>query len=356
MLINSVTSALAKTVYIPLALITLSNSALAEQIEDESPWIITPTLSSNPKLGSSVGLLGGYLYNFDDSSPASLFGATTSRSDTGSEVYAVFANTYFDDDHQRLIVGHVELAIDNEYEDFLGLGITVNTTDDVSATVARYLYRISDNWFIGAQAVDTNYNLIGRDTFSDAILKVLGLSGYQGRGVGPVVEHDRRDNVNNPKTGDFFQASYTGYYEALGSNNEFGAWSAKYARYDTIGERHTIATQIETRNTNDAPRSAYSSVNLRGYTVGEYLAPHNVSIEIEDRIQLTERWGATIFAGATCLYGDGQSCSDSTSWYPMIGGGISYLIKPTEGMVVRLEGARGEGDNYGVYLQFGNPF
>jgi hypothetical protein len=42
-------------------------------LEERSPWLFTPLASSNPKLGTSVGALGGYLYFFDQKSRPSIF-------------------------------------------------------------------------------------------------------------------------------------------------------------------------------------------------------------------------------------------------------------------------------------------
>ena len=33
--------------------------------DKESPWLLIPTFSSNPKLGTSLGALGAYLHYFD---------------------------------------------------------------------------------------------------------------------------------------------------------------------------------------------------------------------------------------------------------------------------------------------------
>ena len=41
---------------------------------------------------------------------------------------------------------------------------------------------------------------------------------------------------------------------------------------------------------------------------------------------------------------------------PRWGGGISYLLKPETGIVVRAEVAKGSGDNSALYLRFGHPF
>jgi len=53
------------------------SSALTEKKKsdkDESPWLLVPTLSSNPKLGTTVGVMAGYLHYFDPDSKVSILG------------------------------------------------------------------------------------------------------------------------------------------------------------------------------------------------------------------------------------------------------------------------------------------
>ncbi len=330
---------------------------LSDDETKNSPWLLTPTLSSDPKLGSSIGFLAGYVHYFDEDSPSSLFGVIGSYSDTDSKVGGIFASTYFDKDRQRLVAAYLSAKVQNEYQDYLGTGTTVLTTDEATLKFIRYLHRVSDShWFLGAQAVNTDYNILGKNQSSQAVLDLFGIDGFKGTALGLVVERDSRDSVNNPSSGSFFQVTDTEYLKSLNDDLEFGVWQAKYSSFNLVTDRHLLAMEFSGRYTIDAPKAAYSSVRLRGYTAGEYLAPHNMSIQVEDRIRLFGRWGATVFAGATCLFGDGDDCGESSSWFPMVGAGVTYLLKPSEGMVVRLEGARGQDESYGVYLQFGNSF
>jgi hypothetical protein len=59
------------------------NAAESEE-EKESPWMLTPTVSSDPKLGTTLGFMGAYIKKFDEESPASMFGVIGSYSDTDS--------------------------------------------------------------------------------------------------------------------------------------------------------------------------------------------------------------------------------------------------------------------------------
>ncbi len=106
--------------------------------EPESPWILAPTVSSDPKLGTSLGLVGGYLYSFDAGSTQSMFMAGGNYSDNESRVLGVFGQMFFDRDQQKLIFGAADGKINNEYDDFLGTGLPAKTTDQLHAIFVRY--------------------------------------------------------------------------------------------------------------------------------------------------------------------------------------------------------------------------
>ena len=123
-----------------LALLVLGASPGQAQTPDEtdapaqkpvarSPWLATPLLSSNPKFGTSIGGLVGYLHKFDSQSPVSMVGLTASYSDTDSYKAVLFANTFFDADRQRIEAAAIYGNIENDYEDFLGSGQQADTFD-----------------------------------------------------------------------------------------------------------------------------------------------------------------------------------------------------------------------------------
>ena len=107
----------------------------------------------------------------------------------------------------------------------------------------------------------------------------------------------------------------------------------------------------------DARRRGHRPVRLRGYTAGEYLGKSMSSIEAEERHRLAERWTATLFAGAACLYGANRGgCSDSANLFPTVGGGVQYVLKPVQGIVANLEFALGKDGNRALLFQLGYGF
>ena len=105
----------------------------------------------------------------------------------------------------------------------------------------------------------------------------------------------------------------------------FDAYHADYQYYHSHGQGHVLALHAKGRWTHDAPPSGYSSVDLRGYTRGQYLAPYMTLAEMEERYALTKKWGLSAFAGLAVLYG-GERDSSEDQWFPAVGGGVRYKL------------------------------
>ena len=336
--------------------VLLSINALAEDENEDSPWLLAPLISSDPKLGTSLGFMGAYIHKFDEKSPPSLFGVTGSYSDTDSYVYGAFVRGFFDSDKHRFSGAIVGGKIENDFDDFLGTGLPFSTTDNLNIVAFRYLRLIRDRWYLGLQFVSTNYVISADDWLSGTILDLVGLTGFRSNGLGLVINYDSRDNQNSPSNGTSFLLYNSAYRESLGGEVSFDSYTAKYSSYFAHGKGHVLAIQAKGRWTNDAPPSGYSSVDLRGYTRGQFLAPHMTLFEIDERYKITDRWGATLSAGIAYLYGGNDVRAQNNDFYPSVVAGISFLVKPKEKMVIRAEFGFGKSGNNGFYLKFGHPF
>ena len=357
-MISSLLKIKSMQIFFLLSIYTFSTTLWAhEDINStgESPWLLMPLVSSSPKMGTSIGVMAGYLHKFDEESPTSTFSVMGNYSSSDSVVMGVFAKTFFDHNQQRLVAGFIRGEVNNEYNDFLGIGVPSKTTDDFHALFTRYSYKFFDNVFIGGQFVATNYAIVG-DSFSQPILDFLGLNGFKSNGLGLTIEYDSRDNINSPQEGSFINLSNLVYREALGGDENFEVYDFQSRYYFQHLEKLVLAMRLDGRWTSSAPSGAYSSVDLRGYTMGQYLAPNSTSFEVEERLDIAYGIGATLFTGVSCLYDGLGDCSDTENLFPSIGGGLNYMIKKEEKMIVRLEGAVGKSDTYGIYLQFGRAF
>lgn len=350
---------------IPLAAMAIGGlgSSPATTNEVSSPWLGTPLISSNPKLGTTLGGLGAYMIKFDEDSPASMMGVFGMYSNTDSYVYGVFGNTYFNRDQQRVLAGYAEGNIKNDYSyDHEDLGnINLLTTDDIKMLFARFSQRVYGDWFVGVQYLDSTYIISGGDPFSDWVLDLLDLNGFDSTALGLVTTFDSRDNQQSASSGHNFVLHNLAYREGLGGDVSFDSYMLDYSTYIAHGNGHVLAINVKGRWTNDAPNSGFSSMGLRGYVRGQYLAEHSTHIELDERYALKDRWGLTLFGGLGCLYGDklvgdSASCTDSENLFPSFGFGGFFVLKPKEKIVVRAEVAFGKESNRGFYLTFGQPF
>jgi len=334
----------------------LSEEGTSGKEPPQSPWLLLPIFSSNPKLGTSLGALVAYLHYFDEESKPSMFGVTAQYTSTGSTVGGAFAKASFGADHHRLTAFAGGGKIKNDYDDFLGTGIPFKTEDNLTAVGARYLYRVKNAWFVGLQGIYTNYLMVGQTALDDQILNVLGLTGFRSGGGGIVAMHDSRDNEYSPTRGWVLNLNNIAYREWLGGSQDFDVYRLDLKGYREHGKGNVLALRENNHWTFNAPRSAYGAVSLRGYKMGQYLGKYMSSLEAEERFRIAQRWTATVYTGVACLYGNGGKCTDRANLYPALGAGIQFVLKPKEGIVANLEYAKGEGDNSGVYLKLGYGF
>lgn len=323
---------------------------------EKSPWLLAPVFSSNPKLGTSLGALGGYLHYFDQRSRPSIFAVTGQYTSTDSIVGGVFARTSFDEDHQRLIAALLYGNIKNDYDDYLGTGVPLRNEATLKSFIARYTYRVKGDWFVGAQGIYQNFAIAGDTAFDDQVLDILGVKPFKSAGAGLVVQNDSRDNENMPTRGWLLNLNNFAFRESLGGENDYDVYRVDIRYFIPHGNGNVIALRQLNHLSYDAPAAARAPVQLRGYKVGQYSGEYMSSIEAEERFRLGEKWTATLFAGVACLYGRGQSCSDSANLYPAGGVGVQYILKPKEGLVLNLEYALGKNDDYGFYLKMGYAY
>jgi hypothetical protein len=315
-----------------------------------SPWLLVPTLQSNPKLGTAAGGMAGYLHKFDPQSQVSIFAVNAQYTTTDSATAALIARTSFKADQQRLNVIAVGGRIRNDYDDYLGSGMPLRSEDHLRAFGGRYLYRATGDWFLGAQVLATNYQIVGQTALDDDLLGMLGLTGFESGGVGLVLQHDSRDRTDSPTRGWLFNFNNVAYRASLYGSADFDVYRADYRHFWSHGDGNVLALRQNNQWTVDAPPGAQAPVNLRGYTMGEYLGQNMSSIEIEERHRLAERWTATLFGGIAALYGGG---SGSDRPFPSLGAGVQYVLKPVQGIVVNLEAAFGRDGNKALLLKLG---
>ena len=336
-----------------------SSNAAIDAAQDQQPppdgrsrWLPVPLISSTPKLGTSVGVLGAYVTVFDPGSRVSIFGVMYQYTSTKSSIGGLVARTSFGADHHRITAIAALGSIKNDYEDYLGTGQPLNTNDDFTSVVGRYLYRVWGDWFVGAQGNAANYQVLGATPEDDLVLETLGVRGFKSASLGAVVMHDSRDSLDMPTSGWYANINNLAYREALGGENSFDAYRAEFRAFAKHGGKHVLAVRQYNWLTNEAPSGAQATVTLRGYKFGQYLAPYMSSFEAEERLLFGRRWGATLTGGVASLYGTSQTPLERQV-YPMAAVGLQFIILPDKHMLASFEYAQGIEDNRGLLLKLG---
>ena len=320
--------------------------------QQSSPWLLAPLVSSSPKLGTSAGALGAYATVFDPGSRVSIFGVMAQYTSTESIIASAFARMSFGADHHRIVAIAGFGTIKNDYQDYLGTGQPLKTDDELRAFAARYLFRAAGDWFVGAQFNAANYQVLGATPEDDLVLDTLGIRGLNSAALGAVVMHDSRDNEDMPTRGWFLNLNNLAYRDAFGGSNSYDAYRADFKIFIPHGGGHVLAFRQYNWLTSNAPSAGQSTVLLRGYKLGQYLAPYMSSLEAEERLSFGARWGATVFTGVAGLYGSGPTPLER-QLYPTVGGGLQFVLKPDKRLLANLEYAQGIQDNRGIYLKFG---
>jgi hypothetical protein len=104
-----------------------------------SPWILLPTFTNSPKLGTSVGALAAYVLKFDAASQVSMFGVNAQYTSTDSATVGAFARTSL----LPIITGSRwwPLAAWRRLRRLLGTGVPLKSEDHIRG-LGRYLYRV----------------------------------------------------------------------------------------------------------------------------------------------------------------------------------------------------------------------
>ena len=276
----------------------------------------------------------------------------TRYSSTHSQIAGAFARTSFGADHHRLTAIAAFGLVKNNYDDYLGTGQPLQTDDDLKAVAARYLFRAAGDWFIGAQGNAANYQVLGATAEDDLALETLGIRGFDSAALGAVIMHDSRDSEDMPTKGWLVNINNLAYREALGGSSSFDAYRADLRMFWEHGGGHVLAVRQNNWLTSDAPSAAEATVILRGYKLGQYLSPYMSSLEVEERLSFSRRWGATLFTGLAELYGEAPVPLERST-YPTVGAGVHFVIKPDQRMLVNFEYAQGVGDSRGAYVKLG---
>ncbi len=200
----------------------------------------------------------------------------------------------------------------------------------------------SFNLYAGIQYKYEHFNLLKTDP--TGFLREREIPGSQGgtlSGIGVSFNHDSRDNIFYPQSGNYFQVSVEWYSTTLGSDFPFTRFKMDLRKYVSLFSSHTIAFQLLLDGVSGTPPfHQYPQLGgdkiMRGYYYGRFRDNILAVLQAEYRLPLTKKLGAVVFAGLGRVAESLRNLNPRDIKYSF-GVGLRYFLAPKEIPCVRMD-------------------
>jgi len=201
------------------------------------------------------------------------------------------------------------------------------------------------------------YMLLSTDvTFDVTPTFPIELGRTKDAGLAALLDYDSRDNTFTPNEGRRSALAISYFSESLGGDFDYAKLNASDFQYWQLHEqRLAFGLRLEYAFAEDeAPFYSLPWVSLRGIPILRYLGHHVLTVEIEPRWKIDERWSVLGFTGAGRAADELDGLDDAEAAYNY-GVGFRYLLSRRLGLAGGIDVARGPEDTV-LYLTFGNAW
>jgi Omp85 superfamily domain len=330
--------------------------------------ILAPVPFSNPTIGTGLGLGVGYLFHPDRKdtvSPPSMVLVGGLGSDNGTRGFLTGARLYLSKDRYRVVAGLARL---DAHYDFYGIGTATADADlhiplkqDIDGLLVEGLVRVAPRLYAGIRyAGGTSKTSIREETDSPL---AQALSGKQLdtniSAINARLQWDLRNNTFFPTKGGLMEFVAGFHDDAWGDDFTYQTYTLTYAAYHAMGKRQVLAIGAAARTVSgDAPFFALSQVglhdNLRGYVSTKYRDKSLLSLQVEYRQMLSNRFGFVLFTGASEV-AKGIGDFNTSDILGSVGAGVRYRISKQQPINYRIDYAYGK-DGGNLYFMVGEAF
>ena len=170
---------------------------------------------------------------------------------------------------------------------------------------------------------------------------------------------DSRDNVGATRTGTYARLVPSVATRVLGADFSFRRVTLDARRYQALATRHVLALQLQydavagTVPFDQMPMIGADTA-MRGYPRGRFRDRHAMTAQAEVRSAYWRRIGAVAFAGAGTV-APAFSKLGAQTWYPSVGAGVRYVLRPRQRTTARADLAFGRG-TLGISVGIGEAF
>jgi len=337
----------------------ISVSAFAQQDSTKHPHIY-PVIYFSPETSLGLGVTTFKLFHLGDESRTlnyTLTGLYTLK----NQVLMEGSTTVFFDHEKWLVKGRASAK--HFPENFYGIGEKATSNDKIKTTYSYYniqsaLYRkIFRGAFFGVQATYNDYFDISFSGNTPSGL--IGENGSRNVGIGLSFLYDTRDNVLNARRGMYTELSALEFSRKLGTQYTYNAYVADFRKYYSFNEKSVIAWQgLGLIKTGTVPFLQLSYLGgsdiMRGFYSGRYRDKVLLATQIEYRRQLSEDWGAVVFAGIGNV-SDQFKTFDMRNLKNSVGVGGRYMLDKKNRMNLRFDAGVGDG-HLNFYVSLAEAF
>lgn len=175
-------------------------------------------------------------------------------------------------------------------------------------------------------------------------------------GIGYSLQKDSRNNLLSPTKGLYLFTNTTCNF----STAFYTTFSLDFRYYKTWRDRFTTAVRLmNSLNFGTLPFYDYAILGgdnlVRGYYYGRYREKKLSTLQLEFRFPVVWRFGLAAFGGLSYLYSGINDFAYNTG-KPNYGLGIRFVVDKRDKINLRFDYARGENENSGFYVSFGESF
>ena len=322
-------------------------------------FVVVPIPISNPTLDTGLVAGAAYFYKQTDEQkrvqPASVTAVGGMYTSNDSKAFALGHQGYWKSNTWRFTgaIGAADLRLSLLGPDEASDGQSTDWRINGDFAFAKLSRRLAGNWYGGfslrtvnaEQSFETSISTSGFDLGSEV----------RSAGLGGNIEFDTRDMPLNTYSGRYFKADALFNDDSLGSDNTYQSYSLELRSYHDVSDSLVLAWEVRGCKRGGAtPLWDSCLVQLRGFSVTDYLGKETASGQLEARWRLSERWGLVGFAGAGYV-GDSFGGVRESEPIPSYGAGVRFMVLAAKRINLRIDYAWST-DSDAIHIAVGETF
>lgn len=326
---------------------------LADQVIDfisGDTWNMIPAITWSPETRLGLGLRALRLFKKTDSltRPSSL--PITLLYTLRNQIIFTTELDHWANENRQHLNARLEL-VDFPFV-FYGTGNDTRSenAEDYASRFIRFMlsyeYKIANGLYAGPQLEYRGESLY--KVISDGMLEsgdVLGSNGFNIIGAGAALIYDTRDNIFQPRRGQFHQLRFLHYAPLTGDSYGFQRIHADLRQYIPVYKQHMLVMQLWYQaNFGLTPFQQLSLLGgsdvMRGFFEGRYRDLQGLAVQSEYRMPIHRKLGMVWFASAGQVMPAFSALQTQRFHY---GGGLGFRYRiHKEGLNLRIDFAYGD--------------